>query len=178
MGNSISEETRYAIIELSRNIMNTQCDTLYIGNRSGCTGYIDFILPEDLDNNYVMKGTDQNYRKFIVVKAYIEFKGGHKINTFTTFFQRYSDSETPWMCAGGLKTMLMHSEGGMNLDQFKLLNELLKNNSVDLDIDVIEKCYLNCYPNYERVYNEPIDDNKMAIEIVIGWTDDSSENLK
>ena len=38
----------------------------------------------------------------------------------------------------------MYTVGGMKLIQFIILSKLLKNGSVDLTLDIIEQCNLNC----------------------------------
>jgi len=158
----------YEIEKNSREMMDTDCPTLYLGNRTGATGYLDFITKDDLKENNIMKGYDSFDRKFIVIKAYYEFIDGKKYDLLTTFFQRYNDSETLWMSAGGLSKLLMHTDGGMKLEQFILLNELLKNGKIDLTLDIIYKCNLNCYPNYGKPYDEQIDGLKIPLKIVLG----------
>ena len=167
MGNSMTVETHNAILNKSRNIMNMRYNTLQLGERQGLTGYLDFIQKSELGDNNIMKGQDMYNRYFIVVKSYFLYKDNTHTNMFTTFFQRYDNNNTLWMSAGSLKYIMMHTDGGMSLDQFILLNDLLTNGSVDLTKELLLNCNLNCYPNYNNL-DDYDDDTKIPIKLVIG----------
>jgi len=59
-----------------------------------------------------------------------------KINTFTTFFQRYTDDSLLWHACGHNGPLLFDTVGGANITQLKLLDDLLKNGYVDLTQDM------------------------------------------
>ncbi len=65
---------------------------LDIGQRTGETEYIDFILAEEMSHP-MMKGTDRFGRHFFCMKS------GGRVHTF---FQRCSDSTASWTDAGSL----------------------------------------------------------------------------
>jgi hypothetical protein len=133
MGNTLSEldrnELRNAINELNK----LEFNTLDIQDRRGVTGYIDFINPKELNDNNVMSGVDYANRPFFVIKAEIVYSDKTKINTFTTFFQRYSDDTLLWHTAGHYGKLLFDTTGGSSLSQFKLLSQLLLNGFYNLE---------------------------------------------
>jgi hypothetical protein len=122
-------------INLVKSIMDTSCDILNISYRYGSTSYIDFIEKSELKEN-VMKGMDDFDRPFIVFKAEIIYENS-KFNkkTFTTFFQRYTDDKLLFHACGHDGPILFDTVGGTNIVQLKLLNDLLKNGSVELTQD-------------------------------------------
>jgi len=121
---------------LIRNIMNTECNILDISHRFGHTSYIDFINHDELKENKIIKGIDDHNRQFIVFKAeiiYNDLNNNPKIyTTFTTFFKRYTDNDFLWHACGHYGPILFDTVGGANIEQLKLLNDLLKNGYVDL----------------------------------------------
>ena len=124
-------------INLIKSIMAIDCDTLDVSHRYGATSYIDFIEQNELEENInIMKGKDDFERLFVVFKAEIIYEN-LKFNkkTFTTFFQRYVDDSVVFQACGNGGPLLFDTVGGTNITQLKLLDELLKNGSVDLTPD-------------------------------------------
>ena len=112
-----------------QNIMDYNCKILDISDRFGDTNYIDFIKQSEVTEN-IMKGVDDNERPFIVFKAELVYNTNNtntKIikKTFTTFFQRYTDNKLLWHTCGDDGNLLFDSNGGANLVQIKLIEELL-----------------------------------------------------
>jgi hypothetical protein len=163
MGNTLSDNDINQIKHNIQNIINYNCNILDIGNKTGRTGYIDFIEPEDIGSNDVMKGIDINGRKFIVFKAEYIFSNGKKTETFSTIFQRYSDSENTWQCCGHFGLNIMSTEGGMNLDQFDFLDELLYSKNIDINSEIINRCGLKI-PYFHDMSSEPI-------KLSLGWSE-------
>lgn len=125
-----SQTTRISLIE---SIMNTNSNILNIGHRYGPTCYIDFIKKMEVKEN-VMKGRDDFDRQFVVFKAEIIYENPkYNKKTFTTFFQRYTDDLLVCQACGHDGPLLFDTVGGSNITQLKLLDDLLKNGSVDLD---------------------------------------------
>lgn len=132
--------------EITENIYNIECSTLDIEDRTGMTGYIDFIQPTEFPESF-RKGTDKFGRKFVTFRADIYYANGHHYETFTTLFQRYKDTEHLWMTAGQLRKvkLLFETIGGANIHQLNLLHELLKNGFVDVTDEMINNCKLHPY---------------------------------
>jgi hypothetical protein len=135
--------------------MDYNCKTLDVRDRFGDTNYIDFIKQSEVTEN-IMKGVDDNERPFIVFKAELVYNTNNtntKIikKTFTTFFQRYTDNKLLWHTCGDDGDLLFDSNGGANLVQIKLIEELLKNKYIDLtpDMDIYQ---LRLKINYEKPY--------------------------
>ena len=142
--------------ELINKLFRINVEQLDIGNAQGSTGYIDFIKPTSLDNNNIMKGRDINGRRFIVFKAEIILSNSKKIQTFTTFFQRYYDSDLTWHTCGHYGLNLFDTCGGVNNIQARILYELLSNNSVDLNnfsIDELDNLKLLWKNGLDEEYN-------------------------
>ena len=128
-------------------------DTLDIDERQGLTGYIDFIDINEIISP-VMKGIDMFDRCFITLCAEVEYNN-ETVQTFTTFFKRYTDSDIIWHACGKYNNQLMVSDGGMNMQQFNLLSDLLKYGTVvfddGTDDETIMKLRLiNCFSEYKR----------------------------
>jgi hypothetical protein len=68
---------------------------LEIGNRTGATGYLDFLKIQDLPHP-VMRGTDHAGRPFISVRLRSNRNQDRGQQFVVTFFQRYSDSGGRW----------------------------------------------------------------------------------
>lgn len=130
MGNIPSTEYIEEVTNIISEIMRVECSHLDIGNRVSNTGYIDFIPENVLDDYEIMKGVDNIGRFFIVVKAHIIHNNEIVSNTFTTFFQRYKEDNICWMACGDKDRVLMETEGGMSLKQFKVLRDLIYERSV------------------------------------------------
>ena len=109
----------------------TEAQTLPVLNiqqRTGLTGYIDFISINEIVSP-VMTGLDVFHRPFITVCANMLYDNNESVPTFTTFFQRYNDGSRIWMACGSYRT-LMSSSGGMTLKQLQFLYSLLKHGEV------------------------------------------------
>ena len=143
MGNVVSNEEVNTLRKMIDLIDDLPFEILNIGMRNGYTGYLDFISPNELGSNVIMKGKDLHSRPFFVFKAFFEYSNGEKKNTFTTFFQRYDDDKNLWHCCGHHGENLMITEGGTNLEQFELLYKLFSSGEYKIDRKLIEKQRLN-----------------------------------
>lgn len=165
MGNSLTNQEK----EEKEQIINLLCkldlDTFDSSNRVGSTGYIDFIKPDELDSNVkCVKGIDKFGRKFFVFKAKFIFANENFFDTFSIFFQRYTDNELLWMCCGNYKTYLMNTEGGTNNSQLKLIYELLKEGKIKLNKEICLELRLNFTDDFD-IYKMP--DSKYPIELIL-----------
>ena len=142
MGNTITQETRDEMEHLIRTINSYNCPTIDIGTRNGSTGYLDFIKPEDTNGNDVVKGTDRYGRIFIVVKALFILSNNDRVQSFSTFFQRYDDNLLPFHCCGHYGLNMMTTEGGITLTQLDFLDDLLQSKEIELNKETIDKCRL------------------------------------
>jgi hypothetical protein len=167
MGNSLSEEERVIRKEFLNKTKNLNLSKLDIGDRNGSTGYLDFIKPDELGTNNIMKGLDCDLRSFFVFKAEFEYPNGLKKKTFTTFFQRYSDNELLWHCCGHYGPNLMYTEGGANNEQIKLLYELFSSGEYKINKDQIDEQRLNYRLNESYLRND-LTDNDYPINIKLG----------
>ena len=153
--------TRDSIEKLINKIIHIKCDILDIGEKTGMTSYIDFIEPLEVSEN-IMKGVDKFSRKFIVFKATIYYENGLKQQTFTTFFQRYTDDRLLYHTCGHSGVLLFDTTGGASLIQFKLLDELFEKGSVILDIENIDQYNIANFQstliknNFDILTNYPI----------------------
>lgn len=159
MGNSISEEEKEIRREYLNKIQNLNLPILDIGMKNGSTGYLDFIKPDDVKSNNIMKGRDASLRPFFVFKAEFEYPNGLKKKTFTTFFQRYSDNYLLWHCCGHYGINLMSTEGGTNNEQFKLLYELFLSGEYKINKDLVGVQKLNFKINDDLIYDDLTDDD-------------------
>jgi hypothetical protein len=115
---------------------------LNIGDRSGFTGYIDFIKPNECVYP-AMKGLDNCNRSFIVVKGNVTLKDDSIVPFSQTFFQRYSPPDNLlWMGAycGGKE--LFETVGGLNIHQRDFLRLLLTDKSIEWNSYMQEHCRL------------------------------------
>mgnify|MGYP001163795770 CR=1 FL=1 len=105
---------------------------LYLSDIPECnTDYIDYLEWEKIKYPVVW-GTDHYGRKYITIKALI---GKKKI--MQTFFQRYTDTSNCWAfgdCYRKKETTcpLFISDGRLKSDTFKFIEELIKNEIIDL----------------------------------------------
>jgi hypothetical protein len=159
------DKTQEMMIVLDE-IFQTNCPELDIGKRSGWTSYIDFIKPDELEENNVMKGKDDTGRNFIVFKSEVQ-TSGNKIRLFTTFFQRWYDSEVVYHTSGHYGTHMFLTSGGSCLMQMKLLRDLLVNGTVNLTVEKMRECRIG-YRDYLEI--EKIDP-KSIDTIILGWSD-------
>jgi len=167
MGNTIEPEVQNKMNEVCNNIFDINCSVLDIGDREGFTGYIDFINPEELKNENVMKGKDRYNRQFIVFKSKITPLNSDPIQFFTTFFKRYtSDYNIIYHTAGHYGELLFKTEGGATISQMNILYELLKNGNVELTYEQMRE---NRIENPKSLQNIE-DETQNLLEIIkIGW---------
>jgi hypothetical protein len=146
-------------------IFQTNCPELDIGKRSGWTSYIDFINPDELAEENVMKGKDSTGRNFIVFKSEVQINE-KKLRLFTTFFQRWYDSEVVYHSAGHYGTHMFLTTGGACLMQIELLRDLLVNGTVNLTVEKMKECRVG-YRDFLEL--EKIDPNSIDT-ITLGWS--------
>lgn len=158
------DKTQEMIVVLNE-IFQINCPKLEIGKRSGWTSYIDFINPDELAEENVMKGKDSTGRNFIVFKSEVQING-KKFRLFTTFFQRWYDSEVVYHSAGHYGTHMFLTCGGACLMQMKLLRDLLCNGTVDLTVEKMKQCRIGYRDFFEL---EKIDPNSIDT-ITLGWS--------
>ena len=129
MGSDIStyEEEPEEKISLINKILKLSKTYPYlnVGNRNGYTDYIDYIKLKEVTSP-IMWGRDIFNRPFIVIKYYI-----NNITILQTYFQRYIEGCVPvmWMACGHSTRPLIETSGGMNIEQYKFLYEILRGNS-------------------------------------------------
>lgn len=158
------DKTQEMIVVLNE-IFQINCPKLEIGKRSGWTSYIDFINPDELAEENVMKGKDSTGRNFIVFKSEVQINE-KKLRLFTTFFQRWYDSEVVYHSAGHYGTHMFLTTGGACLMQIELLRDLLCNGTVDLTVEKMKKCRVGYRDFFEL---EKIDPNSIDT-ITLGWS--------
>jgi hypothetical protein len=147
-------------------IFNYDCLMLDINIRRGNTGYIDFIKPDELTDLDIMKGTDMYERQFIVFKSELTCNET-KIRSFTTFFQRYKNSETLYHTAGHYGgPCLFITEGGATLEQIEYLDKLLETGEIELGYEDANKFRIN----YNNTYNSDEEKKNFKYKIKLGWT--------
>lgn len=159
MGNSLSEEDAKIRREYLDKMQNLNLPILDIGNKNGSTEYLDFIKPDDIGTNNIMKGWDCQMRPFFVFRAEFEFPNGLKKKTFTTFFQRYYDNQLLWHCCGHYGDTLMYTDGGTNNDQIKLLWELFLFGEYKINREIIHDQRLNFTINDNSLWDDLTDDD-------------------
>lgn len=119
-------------------------NNLDIGDRVGITNYIDFLKETEITHN-LMKGIDIYNRKFIVMKVGVMNPNTGKLYRLQqVFFQRYTNNLYDWMTATIVNnTEFMYSYGGMNHEQYKMINDLVDGRTLR-----IEDCHRFSYPNF------------------------------
>jgi hypothetical protein len=144
--------TREKIKHITEEIFNISCPILDIGKRFGHTGYIDFIDSDDFKEEF-NKGIDMFGRKFIALRAIIEYTNGEIIETFMTLFQRYVQDDSLWVGAGS-HLHLFSTQGGADLQQLQLVLKLLKDKTVDVTEEIYKNCRIHSF--YYNRLNENI----------------------
>jgi len=107
--------------------------------RMGNTHYIDFLYPNDVPYNKV-KGKDIFDRNFIILKVGIyDLKKNKLQKTGQVFFQRYPNTNLThpsyfynWQGAT-LDGEFLLTGGGINLEQIKLISDIVDNKLVKLE---------------------------------------------
>jgi len=149
-----------SLTETANKIYNIECPTLDIGERTGGTGYIDFIKSSEFPESF-RKGIDKFGRKFISFRADIHYANGGINETLTTLFQRSNDYQHLWMAAGDVpKTKLLFDTiGGANINQLELVYNLLQNGHVNLTEDESLEAYkLEPFIKIAYNYHNPEED--------------------
>lgn len=159
MGNSLVEEIKEKRKKYLDKIQNLNLPILDIGQETGSTGYLDFIKPNDIGTNNIMKGKDHLSRSFFVFRAELEYPNGLKKKTFTTFFQRYPGDNSLWHCCGQYGIILMSTDGGANIEQIQLLYELFSSGEYKINKDLINEQRLNFKINNDSMYDDLTDDD-------------------
>lgn len=159
MGNSISQEEINIRNEYLSKIIKLNLPILDIGTQNGSTEYLDFIKPDELGSNNIMKGFDCASRPFIVFRAEFEYSNGLKKKIFTTFFQRYSDNQLLWHCCGHYGVHIMDTTGGANTEQIKMLYELFSSGEYKINKDIIHEQQLNFRINDDLRYDDLTDND-------------------
>jgi hypothetical protein len=176
MGNSLSEEELNERTQIINTITRLNLANFDLRDRNGLsepynyfirglTGYIDFIKPDELPETIdLMKGVDSCFRNFFVFKARFLFADGTYFDTFSTFFQRYSDNNLLWHCCGHYGIYLMNTEGGTNNSQFKLIEELFTKKNIQLNKEKCLDCRLN-FTSTNYIIDDEIPDTKFPIQL-------------
>jgi hypothetical protein len=115
--------------EYNKKIINIieKCPQLDLKERCGYTGYIDFILRQEISSP-LTGGYDIFHRPFIVVNGTAILENDNEVPFFQTFFQRYKDDQTLWVACNGL----FEYGGGLGVYQKKALLELFEHGTVNL----------------------------------------------
>ena len=171
MGNLLTTKNT-SIVNL-RNIINQyNCPIINLKTNLDLTENLDFIKPEDTNNNDIVKGVDHNQRQFIVIKATFILSNNEHVNTFSIFFEK---DDNLWYCCGNYGLNMMVTEKSMDLLQFKFLDVLLQKQKIKLNkkINNTYKLKINTYIE-NKYYNSTLDNLKKknyiyAKKIVIGW---------
>jgi hypothetical protein len=138
MGQANTTEQQYKIDNFISFIHEMNIPVLDIGNTIGFTEYIDFINYDTISYP-IMKGIDCYNRPFFVIRGTILFKDGSVCPTLETFFQRYTYNKYLWHgCGPFLIKYFMDTVGGMNIEQFKFLENLLKTRYVELTSEYMD----------------------------------------
>jgi hypothetical protein len=131
-------------LQLINKIINYSCETLHVGERIGCTNYIDFIKKHELDilkeGPCIMKGHDFMNRPFVVFKCqYIYESVDTTVDVFTILFKRYKDCNYIWHCAGNNDGIfLFETPGGITVKQLELIDTLFNGGYVELTQNMIK----------------------------------------
>ena len=130
-------------------LFGVECKEHDIGTRAGWTAYIDFIRPEELGDESVVKGTDAFGRRFIAFKSAVRTPSGTR-RLFTTLFQRYSEDQTLYHTAGHYGTHLFTTTGGASLAQIERVRELVCTGRIDLTVEKMRDLRVG-YRDYEEI---------------------------
>lgn len=174
MGNVLSQEEinkRIGSINKLKYIVKTEFN-LDNFRGIGPTQYLDSIDPNWIDpNTNVIKGIDSYNRPFFAFFAIVIMSDGSQIETFTTFFQRYSDNDVCWMFCGNLAQPLFFSTGtgGASTNQFELLFDLFSNGKIIIqernlleNIGIRSEIYSQSFNEFKNI------ESPHPIEIFIG----------
>ena len=133
-----------AIIKLLEEIIeeSEKHPVLDVGNRTGDTGYIDFITEEEVTSS-IMRGVDHTGRKFIVLKLLIDRKF-----VLQTFFQRYRTTEYYWRgCGhGSPNPLLFYSFNNIGEQDLTLLLNVMRGETIRITDEHLSGS--NIFPNY------------------------------
>ena len=113
---------------------------LDLKGRRNFTGYIDFIIPDEMPYN-IMKGIDYYNRPFISFKFYVTNKNDF-IDTncyIGTFFQRYTDDIYNLAFGTCGQLGLLYDRSRINESDYNILEEGCKPNSKALKLANLAK---------------------------------------
>jgi len=146
---------------------------LDVGNRTGGTGYIDFLKWDEVEYS-VMWGIDCLDRPFIVIKGLINNQ-----NVMQVFFQRYNDNLDNWNSGANWTRPFISTGGGISQEQYDFLYELITNKKNILKVEYkpeyrlfnnkeiqLYDYYLN---NAAKVIQNAWKDALVNINCKIGW---------
>jgi hypothetical protein len=100
---------------------------LDIGEKVGHSGYIDFILVNQMSDS-IMKGIDCYKRPFIAFKFWIRSNDNIKppYEAVGTFFQRYSDNNNSWAYGTCYELNSLYNDSRIRLCDYENLAERIK----------------------------------------------------
>jgi hypothetical protein len=121
---------------------------LDLKGRRNFTGYIDYIIPDEMPYN-IMKGIDYYNRPFISFKFCITNKNNSTdTNCYVgTFFQRYSDDKLELAFGTCGQLGLLYDRSRINESDYNILEERIK-------------LLINNVNIYNITFNENLEDNK------------------
>jgi hypothetical protein len=111
------------------------CD---VGDRMGSTGYMDFLLPNDL-NSSIVKGTDCFTRPFVSVRVRNKAENGKYV--FTIFKRYTTPSSTQWS-VGARKTIIFED------NDFIFSGDTIHSNDCNV-LKFVKRLLENSDPEYE-----------------------------
>lgn len=148
--NKMSYDKEKVFTSCIKEIMSNDAPFLDIGDQVGSSGYIDFIMFEDVSSAF-SKGRDKFNRPFFVLRVRITTTEDAIIDTLETFFQRYSDNESLWMGCGHDRVTFLSTEGGMKIEQIKFVNKLIKEGKIDITEEIKNEISFSLYSMYGSV---------------------------
>jgi len=96
--------------------------------------YLDFLNWEEVVET-AMTGVDNFKRKFIVIKFILNKDSKNPIKIMQTFFERYTNRGL-WMGCGHATKNLIFTSGGINKQQFDVLNNILGGETIEIKNDM------------------------------------------
>lgn len=100
---------------------------LDIENKMGGTGYIDFIMVDDMTHP-IMKGYDCYGRPFLSMKVLVknEDDPNYEKHIVGTFFQRFSSSTTQWAFGTFYDIGMIYNDSRVRFNDYESLEKRLK----------------------------------------------------
>ena len=147
------EQRKLLIAEIL--VQRRKYEYLNIHDRRTPTGDIDFIEIQE-HVSPIAYGSDVYNRPFVTMCIDIVYPT-YTIPTCTTFFKRFTNECSIVYNAWSSYRKLLSTFGGMNIPQFTLVRDLLKNGEVvftDESDEYIERMRLLCYDRTENEIHE------------------------